>query len=59
MHMYLRRILAAAESIGTLNRMEMGKWIPGKERIFASGTTDDGKKFEIELVVEKEEEKDA
>lgn len=58
MYKYLRRIMGVAESIGEPNKVDLGRWVSGKDRISISGVAEDGRKFEIELTVEKEEKTD-
>ncbi len=58
MYKYLRRIMGIAESIGNPTTVDLGDWVSGKERILISGTMEDGRKFEMELTVEKEAKTD-
>ena len=59
MYQNLRMLLCTADSIGDVDQVYMDpNWIPGKSRISITGTTKGGKKFSLELEVDKEEVSD-
>lgn len=57
MYKELKILLEAAEQIGCVDQVDMGPWLPGKERICIKGTTGNGKPYELELTVNVEVEK--
>lgn len=59
MYQNLRMLLNTADSIGYVDQVYLDpNWIPGKSRISITGTTKGGKKFSLELEVDKEEVSD-
>lgn len=51
MYQYLKKMLEVAEEVGAVNTLDMGEWIPGKDRISIRGETISGKPFELELFI--------
>jgi hypothetical protein len=52
-------LLCTADSIGDVDKVYLDpNWIPGKSRIYITGTTKEGKKFSLELEVDEEEVSD-
>lgn len=59
MYQNLKILLCTADGIGDVDQVCMDpNWIPGKSRISITGITKGGKKFSLELEVDKEEVSD-
>ena len=56
---HLKRMMNAAESVGSVTRINMGDWLDAYDRISIAGKTNDGRKFEMTLEIDKEGEKNA
>lgn len=53
----LRRMMDTADCVGKVEKVTLGDWIMGQERILIEGTCGEGK-FELELTYKPKEEKD-
>lgn len=60
MYDYLRMLLNAAETIGSIGAVRMEpNWIPGRDRIYIEGTADNGDAFTLELEFTRKENQNA
>lgn len=59
MYNNLKRMMSAAEFVGSVDEVHMGDWLGKAVRIDIHGATNDGKPFVLTLEVDKEVQKDA
>ena len=59
MYLNLKRLMSVAENVGEVTTVEMFDFLDKYDRITLRGMTGDGKRFELNLEVEKEVQQDA
>lgn len=58
MYKYLRRMLGVADSVGEVTYVFVGDLGKDLDVINLRGITEDGKKYSLEMTIQKEESKD-